>query len=139
MSILIHMHLEVKKDGKWFYYAAPDIPRDAAFFDLVSGVCLQMKPVASPRGLPSGTDGGVSEVTRMCYETDRRRYRLHHAGWLGSHDLAGLQHRLDEHYGNSGKADCQLESGYLHTSLGGGTVAGHRDWDDSRLVFWFHG
>ena len=135
MSIGSHMHIEVKKDGKWFHFASPDIPRDSAFFDLVSGVCLRLKPVADPRGLP----GDMSEITRFCHDQDRQHNRLHHRGWLDSGELAELQRRLDEHYGGSGKdpREYDLEHGYLRTSIDGGTIADHRGWDDARLVFWF--
>lgn len=36
MGASIHMHLEVKKDGRWLHFAAPHMYRDCQFFNLLA-------------------------------------------------------------------------------------------------------
>lgn len=137
MGAKIHMHLEVKKDGRWLHFAVPHMYRGCQFFNLLAGI-YSGEPIVPLRGLPSEVDGEcMSEVTRFCYNQDRQGYRLHHEGYLLAEELVALQERLWDIFGDKGKDEHDLEFGYFHTCINGNTIAQHQGWDDVRLIFWF--
>ncbi len=64
MGCDIHLHVEIKVDGEWLYYSSSDIRRNYAVFSKMADVRNsnnEIKPIASPRGLPSN----ITKMTRL--------------------------------------------------------------------------
>lgn len=139
MGTDIHTHIEVKLVGRdeWLHYAAPAVQRNYTLFGLMSdiGRDLDVRPIVPPRGLPAD----LSEVTRACWEADRKDFRPHGMSWLGVEDLRVLRGRLE---GTMGSAfdwlKHDLEHGIFRTYLLGSALTDIRaPFADLRIVFWF--
>lgn len=142
MGCDIHAHIEVRKDYKWYHFAAPRIDRNYGLFTIIAGQRLGRAPfdmacepgVASMRVLPDN----MSEVTKVCYEQDKS---------LGPHDVCvldadgirQLQLKLNRHYNDDdhNSKGCDLEWDVFHTYINGSSIAAHSGWDDVRIVCWF--
>lgn len=135
MGASIHMHIEVKKNGRWLHYSAPAINRDRTFFGMVAGLDTGIKPVVQPKGLPDD----LSKVTLACLEQDKESYKVHHATWLDADELFDLQDALKAYHEPLGHGPLQydLEYAYFNTYINGNSVARPQGWDDVRLVAWF--
>lgn len=135
MGASIHMHIEVKKNGRWLHYSAPAINRDQTFFGMVAGLDTGIEPVVPPKGLPDD----LSEVTLFCLEQDKENYKIHHATWLGTNELFDLQDALKAYHEPLGHGPLvyDLEYAYFNTYINGNSIAQHQGWDDVRLVAWF--
>ena len=134
MGASIHMHIEVKKDGRWHHYSAPSILRDSLFFDLVAGLSGNLSPIVPLKGLPDDMSG----LTMKCYVQDAKDHmRLHHHGWLSSEELQKLQKQLRILRPNAPTLETDLEESYFHCYIRGNAVSSHQGFDDSRLIFWF--
>lgn len=134
MSSVIHMHIEVKKGGRWHHYSAPSILRDPLFFDLAAGLSGKISPIVPLKNLPDD----MSELTMECYLLDAKDHmRLHHHGWLSSEELHTLQKQLKILRLDAPILETDLEESYFHCYIRGNAVSSHKGFDDSRLVFWF--
>lgn len=69
MSTTIHMHIEVKKDGKWLHYATTSASHDRLFFDLVAGIYGVFPCVVSPRVCPKISLRSLPSATRWTSRT----------------------------------------------------------------------
>jgi hypothetical protein len=139
MGCDIHVHGEVKINGKWEHWTHPKIPRDYDLFTKMAGVRdreVGVTPIADPRGIPDD----ISEVTRFAWRHDEPD--AHSASWLSGAEID----RLEEWYAKDGGPQGQWRS-LCHHVIGyvfgnGWNVAEHpNDYPngvtDARLVFWF--
>lgn len=90
MGCDIHMHVEIRLDGKWEHWSCPDIPRNYALFGVLAGVrgdgpCI----TGEPRGVPAD----CSKVTQWAGKDDFE----HTPSWV-SYEEMSLAHHLV--YGN---------------------------------------
>jgi len=140
MGAMIHAHIEVKKDGKWFHYAAPVLQRDYELFALIArvraeGWLADVQRIATGYGLPED----MSEVTRICHEQDSG-YGIHDEGYMTAADVKALQEALYARHPEvlrTGIDKLDLEYSVFKTYINGSTLAVHDGWDDLRVVFWF--
>lgn len=145
MGCTMHAHIEVKRDGRWLHYGAPDVQRDYIVFAVISGERIdsfrkstreQIIPQASVKGLPDN----MSEVTEFCYQQDKEGVSVHGEGVLTAEDLKNLQkhlNELSERWCGRRCTDYDLEEGIFKTYINGNTIALHQGWDDVRIVFWY--
>ena len=144
MGTTIHAHIEVKRNGTWMHFAAPDIRPDYVLFAFINGEridCLResLRQDIEPqytKGLPED----ISEITAHCYKQDTEDFLLRGEGVLTKKDLEELQERLCRFAGyHDTKWSNDLEKDIFHTHIGGQAIAMHRGWDDARVVFWYSG
>lgn len=144
METTMHAHIEVKKNNKWMHYGCPDVTRNYLVFACVNGmrkgefsdrpeIYERICPVARVDRIP----GDISEVTRLCLESDSGDYQLKGFGMLDSDDLYRLQNLLWSFPGKYGDPDFDLEGGIFKTYINGGSIMDHRGFDDARVLFWF--
>lgn len=85
MGCDIHIHAEIRVNGKWLHYDQPECRRDYALFERMAGVRGDVEnAIAPPRGLPAD----ASETTKLCsdfYDSDG-----HSHSWLSSKEIADL-------------------------------------------------
>ncbi len=66
MGCDIHCHIEIKVEGTWHHYSAPNVDRSYRLFARMAGVRNTggVKPIAPNRGLPARTmsSGTCSET-----------------------------------------------------------------------------
>lgn len=142
MGCDIHMHIEVKINGKWEHYGAPNITRNYTMFGMLAGVRNQdVEPISQPKGFPYD----ASVLTTLEYMEDYG----HTPSWLSSEEMAEFSRRWSA-YGKSigGKfQDYDLEHSVLHSYLHGNGFCDHVIYEDgylpdgiedTRLVFWFN-
>ena len=139
MGCNIHAHIEVKHDGNWLHFAAPNVARDYKLFNLIAAVRDQpadCRPtVCKHQGLPDD----ISIVTKLCLEQEQG-YGAHHKGWLYDSDIRELQSRLyDIHpeITRTGIDELDLEHSIFSTYICGNSIASHDGFEDVRVVFWF--
>lgn len=95
MGCDIHLHTEIKVNGTWYHYGAPNGERCYALFALIAGVRGNPRgaapdgcePVARDRGVPDD----ASVVTRIACEDYAQDGHGH--TWLGAADLVELERR----------------------------------------------
>ena len=148
MGCNIHLHVEVRYNGKWEHYAKPYVERWYDLFDIMAGVRGDVTPIIAPKGLPSD----ISVITQLDYNC--RRGDTHHCSWFNEEEIDRLQEWLNK---EREKADKTIDSyhwdnyvlviGVLsNTYLFGNSLTAFKHYDDSplpegcdavRLVFWF--
>lgn len=144
MGANIHTHIEVKLNGKWEHFAAPDVTRDYRLFAAISGeravdIPLGNRPraVSRHRGVPED----ASLVTRICLDQDRG-LGIHGFGWLEVGEIVRLQdelYRVRPEVVRTGIDELDLEYSIFRTYICGGTIAGHTGFDDVRIIYWYDG
>ena len=89
MGCDIHAHLEVKMDGKWEHYSAPDVKRNYKLFSKMAGVRQDKdwptEPIAEIRGLPNDLSV-VTEVDFCKWMQD-----AHSASWLNLEEIVAVE------------------------------------------------
>lgn len=135
----IHMHIEVKHDGRWQHYAAPHVARNYTLYGLL-GSERALEDVEPLRALKVGVPVDASEVTSACLDMDRQDYGpgvYRNARWLDADGIVKLQAAW--HLANPGKTpqETDLESTVLHTYISGNAIAAHYGFEDVRLIWWF--
>lgn len=138
MGCSAHTHIEVKKDGKWFHFGAPNVKQNYILFAAMAGERLNdlrestrnaIRPVARIHAMPND----ISEVTKFCYEQDKKHYYLHNITVLEAKDLRPLQKHLDE----LDERRYDLEENVFYTYINDNSLASHQGWDDLRIIMWF--
>jgi len=144
MGCIIHVHIEVKKDGVWHHFGAPTVNQNYELFAVIAGERLddfrdserqKIRPVAKIHSLPED----ISLVTCISYEQDKG-LGIHNIGVLTADDLIKLQDQLYELNPWVDRTACSkldLEWSLFHTFINGNILADHQGWDDLRIVFWF--
>jgi hypothetical protein len=145
MSTHILVHVEIKLDGKWEHYAAPDVEDKYDLFAKMAGIRAEgtgIVPIVAPKGLPED----ITRVTRMDWQ---RSSDFHTPSWMNEEEIDALSEWLRVE-GTRKKWEFDflyLEIGVLHTYLFGCTltefISGSYDHlkeiEAVRLVFWFIG
>ena len=131
MGCDIHVHTEMKINGRWCNYGTPDVPRSYNLFTKMAGVRDRgiVEPISLPRGIPDD----ASDITKLMYswwEVD-----AHSASWLSLSEMEELKQWLltsarepqyfSCYFGEilSHYHDMQVEVTYVI--------------EDVRMVFWF--
>jgi len=83
MGCDIHLHTEVKIDGKWHHYSCPNIMRRYGLFAMLADVRNggDVTPISQPRGLPID----VTELTK--YDSDHWGPDAHSHSWIGAEEI----------------------------------------------------
>lgn len=138
MGCDIHLHVEIKINGKWEHYSTPYIDRSYWLFSLMAGVrsgTESPRPISEPRGLPED----ISVVTKLdndCWGRDG-----HSHSWLSATEAGNVQGCWEK---RGGKGHPPL-FGYLFgndidTYLRHPVYGKHLKnlgYEDARVVFWF--
>jgi hypothetical protein len=150
MGTDIHLHTEVKINGKWEHYSYPHIERKYALFSFMADVRNThpndkdyILPLSKPKGLPEN----LSVVTVLDYE--KKKTDNHSMSWLNDVEIALLEKWMEI---NSTSIVWEFEHwGFLF----GNSWAGFHNWkehpeeyddypdeyppkiEDIRFVFWF--
>lgn len=135
MGCDIHLHVEVKVNGKWEHYSHPRINRNYELFGIMAGVRDEdATPICEPKGLPCD----LSLITQIDYSYDKGD--AHSESWLNRNEIGQLLKRT----GHIGKFNGDFEHsqlGYAHGnsySTIGMEESGHpKEYEDVRFVFWF--
>ncbi len=133
MGCDIHLHGEVKIDGKWLHYSQPRIPRSYRLFTKMANVRSydeEIEPICLPRGLPED----LSEMT--AFEAEHWGSDGHSHSWLGSEEIQELEEWLSGiHRHRFAPWD------YLFSNTWGGFHRYRQEFpkqlEDIRFVFWF--
>ena len=139
MSCDIHLHVEVKINGKWENWATPYISQNYALFTLMAGVRDaedHPRPIALPRGLPAD----VSTVT--AFHARHWKGDGHRHSWLSATEAGEVQEWYECIYGGSHLPPL---FGYVFGNDVDSHVRFPEDceelrrlgFEDVRVVFWF--
>jgi hypothetical protein len=145
MGCDIHLHIEVKINGTWHHWGAPDIKRSYTLFALMAGVRSydDIKPIVEPRGLPED----LTELTRIDYENWYGG--CHTPSWLTAEEMEQVFEQYQSICGARNPKEkyplISLEHNILHTYLFGNGFStpnkypsdNQEDVQDVRFVFWF--
>jgi len=137
MGCDIHAHTEVKIDGKWHHYGAPNIHRYYRLFAYMAGVRNNdgVVPIAPVRGAPED----MTAVTKIDIENMGEDGHTH--SWLSGKEISRLSEILESEIMDEGGP-----FSLAHHAIG--YLFGN-EWDvdggekyppgveDSRIVFWF--
>ena len=148
MSCDIHLHTEVKINGKWHHYGMPHVHRDYRVFAKMAGVRNYAGgpvPIAEPRGIPEG----VTELTR--FDCEEWGSDGHTHSWLDAKEIALLYAFINDELKlvdrQIGKVGWWPEKNFGY--FFGNTWGDFREYkdhsnggvpkgvDDIRFVFWF--
>jgi hypothetical protein len=146
MGCDIHLHIEVKLNGKWEHYGAPNVSRWYLLFEKMAGVRGEPENAIS---LPKGLPDDLTTLTR--YSSERWDGDGHSHSWLGIEEIMLLEDWLktqkSEWRTHSPDASVDLEHHVLHTYLFGNSFTGPKRYpeddqsrpgvEDVRFVFWF--
>lgn len=143
MGCDIHMHTEIKVDGKWEHYGAPKVDRCYALFALIADVRNsdgKIKPISKPKGLPADANW----LTRK--SSDEFGVDGHSHSYLTSAEIARLEDAWNKL--NTGETKWRERCDLEHHLIG--YCEGHTwsSWfkyksempawiEDVRWVFWF--
>jgi len=141
MGCDIHLHIEVKVNGKWEHYASPWIQRNYTLFEKMAGVRGDDENAIS---LPKGMPEDASFITKQSCEDFGSDGHSH--SYLTLNEIVQLEdwlNSLPKVEGNYLATD--LEHSILHTYCEGNSFAGilrypkeKPSWiEDTRFVFWF--
>lgn len=133
MGCDIHMHSEIKVNGKWLHYDQPECDRNYDLFEKMAGVRGDDKEaIALPRGLPAD----ITETTR--FDSDHWNGDGHSHSWLSASEIAQLRSWWEAQVGSQVEAkwDRWLFGNYYSGFLK------YRDdvptgVEDVRFIFWF--
>lgn len=132
MGCDIHVHAELKIDGKWEHYSCPDIKRNYRLFGLMAGVRdYSIQPIASPRGLPED----LSVITKI--DAARMESDAHSHSYITPKEIVIVEESMDDMNGLT----AFKETGWLFGNSWAGFVKYPEDNEptiqDIRWVFWF--
>ena len=131
MGCDIHLHQEVKINGKWEHYGIADVGRNYQLFAKMAGVRGDEAPIVEPRGYPAD----VTTVTQF-NATDWGR-DAHTPSWLGAEEIAELFEWLNE----PGEVRPRERFGWLFGNCWDSFTKYPEDrptgLEDIRFVFWF--
>lgn len=142
MGCDIHLHMEVKINGKWHHYGAPSVDRMYALFAKMAGVRnrdSEIKPIAKPRGVPAD----ATELTQ--FDCARWSSDGHSHSWLDAPEIAQVIEWIKTELGQRGFGnvwDWQSKNfGYVFGNGWDGFNKYPEDrpqgLEDIRWIFWF--
>lgn len=129
MGCDIHLHTEVKINGKWEHYSNPDIPRNYPLFAYMADVRNRnnIHPISTPRGLPED----CSVVTKI--DSDDRGSDEHSHSFLLSGEIA----LVGDFLGDRMQGIFGYLFGYEWVDFKGNPEVFPPTLEDIRWVFWF--
>ena len=135
MACDIHIHQEVKINGKWEHYRETSFPRDYEAFAKMAGVRGASKPIAEPRGLPEDA------TTMTKFAADYAAEDGHTHSWLGAAEILQLEEWFNERM-RENKWQVEMNGfGYLFGNSWSNFTRYPSDrpvgLEDVRFVFWF--
>lgn len=136
MGCDIHLHTEVKLNGRWEHYSTPLIKRDYELFAKMAGVRGEETPISKAKGLPDD----MNYLTN--FDAIRCDGYAHSHSWLNAEEIAALIYWIEESRKIVGWDFANEYFGYLFGS-------GWQDFnnfpadrpeglEDIRFVFWFN-
>lgn len=128
MGCDIHLHVEIKIDGKWEHWSAPYVNRAYSLFGLMAGVRGDAAPLYEPRGFPED----ASAITRMDYDADGPD--AHTPSWLTWAEMRRVAAVYSDEV-NGGAQFISLEHTILHCYVP--TFGDDETEPEARVVFWF--
>lgn len=146
MGCDIHLHTEVKINGKWHHYGAPSVHRNYLVFAKMAGVRNyddKAVPLAKPRGILDG----ATELTR--FDCKQWAGDGHSHSWLNAKEITLLCIFINEELAMKDsiglKGWCEANFGYVFGNTWGGFFKYRDDpnggvpngLEDIRFVFWF--
>jgi hypothetical protein len=140
MGTDIHLHVELRVNGRWEHYAMPSVDRWYSLFGVMAGVRGGEQPIVQPKGVPED----MSVITRLCYEYDGQD--AHTASWFNEEEINRLSCWLEQKQKLNQYSGYSLEYGVLKgTYLFGDGLTDFKTCpgclpkgcDSVRLVFWF--
>lgn len=139
MGCDIHVHTEVKINGQWHHYNAPEVNRNYALFAYMANVRNygDITPISEPKGLPDDVSFMVQ------FDSDRWGDDGHSHSYLTADEIV----LVDEFYKKLLEAR-EVKEQYWGNLFGwffGDTFAGFtkypedrpEDVEDVRIIFWF--
>ncbi len=85
MGCDIHLHTEVKIEGKWRHYSCPGVLRDYRMFEKMAGVRGDVEnAIVAPKGLPLDS----TFLTRL--DAKRMQGDGHNASWFNPEEIKEL-------------------------------------------------
>lgn len=128
MGCDIHLHVEIKIDGKWEHWSAPDVERWYSLFGLMAGVRGESGPVVQPRGIPED----ATMLTRRDFE--EWDADAHTPSWLSWDEMAKVWDILtDSHPLERRGISFEHDILHCHPPYWGP----EQDQPEARVVFWF--
>ncbi len=137
MGCDIHLHTEVKLNGRWEHYGAPSITRQYDLFTLMAGVreASGVEAISEPRGLPED----CTYVTK--FDSEKWGVDGHSHSYLTAEELVVVEEFMHEKLGKEFWRLERDEWGYL---FGNGWSSFKKypsdqpeGLEDVRFVFWF--
>jgi len=138
MGCDIHVHIEVKINDEWLYYAPAPINRNYELFARMAncGRRTDITPIAPNRGLPIDVTQ-MTHIHRLYWGIDG-----HSTSWLGEHEIAILEEEFKD-LGKFSRPHGFLSDNkiYLFGNYVGGRQKYPEDYpefiQDVRIIFWF--
>lgn len=140
MGCDIHLHIEVKVNGKWEHYSHPHIQRNYGLFAFMAGVRQSdgnpLVPIAEPRGLP--TD--LSVITKIDYAHDEPD--SHSESWLNRDEIRRvcefmMERPIGPWAGEWEHTQLGYANGNAYWTVGDDDEGHPAEYEDIRFVFWF--
>lgn len=141
MGCDIHVHTEIKIDGKWEHLGHPSISRWYTLFAKMAGVRNDLKesknyiePISPPRGLPLD----CSFITK--YDYHRCIKDWHSVSWLRAGEIDELEDFILKFKKERGLSDywyIEKDFGYIFGSGWNIDKYPIENIEDARWVFWF--
>lgn len=145
MGATMHAHIEVRRNGTWFHYSAPNMDRDYEIHALCGDtMCIKNGPYAQRRAgvAMTGLPADASVVTKIAYEEDKELNHLRCVTVLDTLAILDLQRALHEL--RRGEYDLKtgfraddLEETVFHTYIASNAIVDCKGWDDVRIICWF--
>ena len=134
MGCDIHLHIEMKVNGKWLHYGCPSVDRDYALFAKMANVrnYHNITPISGPRGFPCD---GVSELTAVCYTDEKPD--AHDISWLNKEEIEQLTEWYEHRPKEKDVWRCWNHHGIKSYLCGNNITSEVKGVEDVRLVFWF--
>lgn len=135
MGCDIHLHTEVKINGKWEHYSVPDVPRNYKLFEKMAGVRGDIREaIAEPRGMPND----ATVVTR--FDCKHEEPDGHSHSWLNADEIGSLARWIREQKFGENVTDADF-FGWIFGMSWYGWLEFKEDRppgiEDIRFVFWF--
>ena len=146
MGCDIHVHIEIRYNGRWEHYACPSIDRNYALFGVMAGVRGEGPEIVEPKGVPDD----MSIVTNLSWE--KWGSDAHTASWFNEEEIDKLKAWLEKQKEQSDDSRSwltyDLEYGILNrTYMFGNSLTAFKHYDDYwylpkgcdavRMIFWF--
>ena len=138
MGCDLHLHTEIKINGKWECYGSPSVTRWYELFYKMAGVRgtgnEHIRPISPPKGLPED----CSTVTQ--FDAQHRGEDGHSHSWFSAEEIVELEEWWKERYEVSWEGP-ETKWGWFFGNSWGDFIRYPEDTpegiEDVRFVFWF--